>query len=32
MDIHKNIENKLNEFIENEKIPHIIFYGEQMNS
>lgn len=26
-DIHKNIHNKLNVFIENRKIPNIIFYG-----
>ena len=28
MDIHKNIEKKLDEFIKKQKIPHIIFYGE----
>lgn len=28
MDIHKNIKNKLDGFIKNKKIPHIIFYGE----
>ena len=27
-DIHKNIKKKLNKFIKNNKIPHIIFYGE----
>ena len=27
-DIHKNIKNKLDKFIELNKIPHIIFYGE----
>lgn len=28
MNIHKNIKNKLDGFIKNKKIPHIIFYGE----
>lgn len=27
-EIHKNIKNKLNYFIENHSIPHIIFYGK----
>ena len=25
--IHENLKKKLNKFIENNKIPHIIFYG-----
>jgi len=28
LDIHKNIKNKLNDFIDKKKIPHIIFHGD----